>query len=136
LRPTEINAFLGLLQLKRLTEIVDIRERNFNEYKAALTDFWSQRSCTSPLSSFAYGTFGGNRLELSKHLEASGIECRPLICGSMGRQPFWIKKFGVANLPVADRVHDNGLYLPNPASLKTEDIEMVVASFLEKALPD
>jgi CDP-6-deoxy-D-xylo-4-hexulose-3-dehydrase len=43
----------------------------------------------------------------------------------MGRQPFWIRRHGVTALPVADKVHDHGLYLPNHAGLSSEDIAHV-----------
>jgi CDP-6-deoxy-D-xylo-4-hexulose-3-dehydrase len=134
LRSTDLNAYLGILQLKRLPEIVKIRERNFELYRKVLPGFWSQRSKDSFVSSFAYGTFVKNRLELSKHLLAHGIECRPLVCGSMGRQPFWIKRFGATRLVVADKVHDQGLYLPNHAGISAEDIAYIGKHFNEVAL--
>ncbi len=135
LRSTDLNAFLGSLQLKRLPEIVQARAKNFVHYQNALPGFWSQSSEASFVSSFAFGTFVRNRLELSKHLLAHGIECRPLVCGSMGRQPFWIKKYGVTHLPVADKVHDYGLYLPNHANLTPSDIEYVAECFQQIAQP-
>lgn len=133
LRSSDLNAFLGSLQLKRLPEIVQIRARNFAHYQKALPEFWSQSSQASFVSSFAFGTFVRNRLELSKHLLSHGIECRPLVCGSMGRQPFWIKKYGVTHLPIADKVHDYGLYLPNHANLSPSDIDYVAECFRQVA---
>ena len=135
LRSTDLNAYLGRLQLKRLPEICKVRARNFELYRQALPEFFSQRSPDSFVSSFSFGTFAANRLELSKHLLAQGIECRPLVCGSMGRQPFWIKKFGVTHLPVADKVHDYGLYLPNHANITPEDVAYVAKHFREVAKP-
>lgn len=135
LRSTDLNAYLGRLQLKRLPEIAKVRARNFELYRQALPEFWSQRSEAGFVSSFAYGTFAANRLEVSKHLLAQGVECRPLVCGSMGRQPFWIKKFGVTRLPVADKVHDYGLYLPNHANITPEDVAYVAKHFREVAKP-
>ena len=135
LRSTDLNAYIGRLQLKRLPEIAKVRARNFELYRQALPEFFSQHSPDSFVSSFSFGTFAANRLELSKHLLAQGIECRPLVCGSMGRQPFWIKKFGVTHLPVADKVHDYGLYLPNHANITPEDIAYVAKHFREVAKP-
>ncbi|NBN95064.1 MAG: aminotransferase class I/II-fold pyridoxal phosphate-dependent enzyme, partial [Verrucomicrobia bacterium] len=100
LRSTDLNAYLGRLQLKRLPEIAKVRARNFELYRQALPEFWSQSSEGGFVSSFSFGTYAKNRLEVSKHLLAQGVECRPLVCGSMGRQPFWIKKHGVTHLPV------------------------------------
>ena len=135
LRSTDLNAYLGRLQLKRLPEIAKARARNFELYLQALPEFWSQSSEGGFVSSFSFGTYTKNRLEVSKHLLAQGVECRPLVCGSMGRQPFWIKKFGVTHLPVADKVHDFGLYLPNHANITPEDIAYVAKHFREVAQP-
>ena len=53
----------------------------------------------------------------------------------MGLQPFWIKKYGVTHLPVADKVHDYGLYLPNHANITPEDIAYVAEQFRAVAQP-
>ena len=135
LRSTDLNAYLGRLQLKRLPEIAQARARNFELYRQALPEFWSQSSEGGFVSSFSFGTYAKNRLEVSKHLLAQGVECRPLVCGSMGRQPFWIKKYGVTHLPVADKVYDFGLYLPNHANITPEDIAYVAKHFREVAQP-
>ena len=135
LRSTDLNAYLGRMQLKRLPEIAKIRARNFELYRQALPEFWAQSSEGGFASSFSYGTYAKNRLEVSRHLLAQGVECRPLVCGSMGRQPFWIKKYGVTHLPVADKVHDFGLYLPNHANITPEDIAYVARHFREVAQP-
>lgn len=124
-RPTELNAFLGLRQLERLPEVTAARERNFRLYREALPEFWCQSGEGGPVSSFAYGTFVADRAETARRLTEHGVECRPLVCGSMGRQPFWIRRYGVTALPVADKVHDHGLYLPNHAGLSSEDIAHV-----------
>ncbi|NBR42642.1 MAG: DegT/DnrJ/EryC1/StrS family aminotransferase [Verrucomicrobia bacterium] len=135
LRSSDLNAFLGRGQLQRLPDIAKAREHNFELYRKALTEFWSQRSERSFVSSFAYGTFVKNRLAVFHHLKTNGIECRPLVCGSMGRQPFWIKRYGVTHLTVADRVHDFGLYLPNHANITPDDISYVARCFKEVAEP-
>jgi len=135
LRSTDLNAYLGRMQLNRLPEIAKIRARNFELYRQALPEFWAQSSEGGFASSFSYGTYAKNRLEVSRHLHAHGVECRPLVCGSMGRQPFWIKKHGVTHLPVADKVHDFGLYLPNHANITPEDIAYVAKHFREVAQP-
>ncbi len=134
-RPTELNAFLGLRQLERLPAVTAVRERNFRLYREALPDFWCQSGEGGPVSSFAYGTFVANRAEVAAHLMAKGIECRPLVCGSMGRQPFWVRRHGITALPVADKVHEQGLYLPNHADLTPEDIVHVAKVFREVARP-
>jgi len=136
LRSTDLNAFLGLSQLDRINEIVSVRQNNYNLYSKYLDGkYWKQESQCSQLSSFAFGTIVENRQEVFNHLKKNNIEVRPLICGSMGKQPFWIKKFGYKPLKVADVVHDFGLYLPNHLYIDEEKIQFVTDKFKEVAIP-
>jgi CDP-4-dehydro-6-deoxyglucose reductase, E1 len=48
-RSTDLQAFLGRSQLRRLKEIVKIRERNFHLYKLALPEYFAQTSETGTL---------------------------------------------------------------------------------------
>jgi CDP-6-deoxy-D-xylo-4-hexulose-3-dehydrase len=136
LRSTDLNAFLGLSQLDRIEEIVSVRQNNYNLYNKYLEGkYWKQESQFNELSSFAYGTLVENREEVFNHLKNNNIEVRPLICGSMGKQPFWIKKFGYMPLKVADIVHDYGLYFPNHLYIDEEKIKYITDKFKEVAIP-
>ncbi len=136
LRSTDLNAFIGISQLDKMDEIIKVRENNYNLYNKFLEGkYWKQESKFSELSSFAYGTIVENRMEVFNHLKKNNIEVRPLICGSMGKQPFWIKKYGHTPLEVADVIHDYGLYLPNHLYLDEEKIKFVCDKFKEVAVP-
>lgn len=136
LRSTDLNAFLGLSQLDRMNEIVSVRQNNYFLYSKYLdANYWKQESQFNHLSSFAYGTLVENRKEVFNHLKKNNIEVRPLICGNMGKQPFWIKKFGYKPLKVADIIHDYGLYLPNHLYINEEKIKFVTDKFKEVAIP-
>ena len=58
-------------------------------------------------------------------LKQNNIECRPLICGSMSRQPFFYKQYGVKTYNFSDIVHDNGMYLPNNSDMTDKEIKHV-----------
>jgi len=135
LRSTDLNAFLGLEQLKKINKICDVREKNFYTYHENLSDFWYQKSNVDFISSFAYGTIVENRLEVYKYLKKFNIESRPLICGNIGRHPFWINKYGIKNFKNADTIHDYGLYLPNNYNLNDKDIFYICKKFKEVAIP-
>ncbi len=135
LRSTDLQAFIGRSQLKKLDQIVEVRERNFSIYKSALSGFFVQSGPTETLSSFAYGTFVENRLEVFNHLKAEQIECRPLICGNIGRHPFWTRVHGIRDLPNADKVHDYGIYLPNHHNLEPASVNRVAEAFSSVARP-
>jgi dTDP-4-amino-4,6-dideoxygalactose transaminase len=58
-------------------------------------------------------------------LRENGIETRPLGGGSMGRQPFWVDRFGKRPFPVADRLHETSFMLPNHPYLSPDDINRI-----------
>jgi len=135
LRSTDLNAFLGINQIKKIDKISKIRNNNFYYYKKNLTDFWCQESSSKFISSFAFGTLVENRLEVFKFLKKFNIETRPLICGNIGRHPFWTEKYHKQVLKNADVVHDFGLYLPNNYNLKKKDILYICDKFKKVAIP-
>ncbi len=134
-RSTDFQAFIGRLQLSRLPEIVNVREQNFDIYADGLPSFWHQDTSQRVLSSFAFGTAVENRTDVAKALLREGVESRPLVCGNIGRHPFWAKRHQTPTLPVADFIHDYGIYLPNHASLTREQISVVVDVMTSVAVP-
>jgi CDP-6-deoxy-D-xylo-4-hexulose-3-dehydrase len=134
-RSTDLQAYIGRGQLNRMEEIVLRRASNHKFYASGLQQFWAQESDYLVLSSFAYGTAVKNRSEVAQELAKAGIESRPLICGNLARHPFWLKNHPPVELPIADFVHDYGMYLPNHASLGQQDVERVVDVFTSVAEP-
>ena len=135
LRPTDLNAFLGLQQMKILSKKIKIRFRNFKLYLKYLSNFWYQKSNTKIVSNFGYAIMIKNRKELFDYLKKNKIETRPLICGNMGQQPFWISKFKKTNLPNAEKIHKYGLYLPNHENLTQKQVKYICEKVKLKALP-
>tara|TARA_B100000212_G_scaffold333590_1_gene303216 strand:- start:345 stop:1520 length:1176 start_codon:yes stop_codon:yes gene_type:complete len=136
LRSSDLNAYLGLQQLNLLDDYCKIRFKIFKHYKRRLPQFWFQTSNTEFISSFAYGTFVQNPTEVWEYMRDNGVETRPLICGSMGQQPFW-KDFnnGYSDFLYANQVHNFGIYLPNNADLDKSQIDKVCDLFQEVAIP-
>jgi len=134
-RSTDLQAFIGRNQLKRMNEIVEIRAANHARYQMGLPDFWTQHSDASVLSSFAFGTAVSNRSQVASYLAKLGVDSRPLICGNLARHPFWSRENEYQALPVADFIHDFGMYLPNHASLSVQDVDRVIELFLNVAKP-
>tara|TARA_Y100000310_G_C20671385_1_gene810506 strand:- start:1071 stop:2225 length:1155 start_codon:yes stop_codon:yes gene_type:complete len=127
MRATDLQAFLGLRQLKKLDGIVQTRENNFKKYTENISDtVWKPLIDDNNLiSNFSYPIICDNRKELISVLEKNNIETRPLIAGSMSKQPFFIKLYGNVTLPNADIVHNKGLYIPNHQSMTEEDVEKI-----------
>ena len=135
-RSTDLNATLGIEQLKKINKISKIRHKNFYYYKENLNDYWYQNSELNLLSSFGYATFVKNRLEVFKYLKSKKIQNRPIISGDMSQQPFWKKNFiNQKKLPNASFVDRYGLYLPNHANLTKIDIDYISRCFKSLAKP-
>ena len=135
LRPTDLNAFLGIQQMKVLSRKIKVRFRNFKIYFKNLSSFWAQKSATKIVSNFGYAIMVRNRRELFNYLKKNKIETRPLICGNMGEQPFWLKKYKKPKLPNAEKIHKYGLYLPNHENLTEEQVKYICEKVKLKALP-
>ena len=135
-RSSDLNATLGVEQLKKINKISETRHKNFYYYKEKLNDYWWQNSRLTLLSSFGYATFVKNRLEVFKYLESKKIQNRPIISGDMSQQPFWKKHFiNQKKLPNAAFVDRYGLYLPNHANLTKLDIDYISKCFKSLAKP-
>lgn len=127
LRSTDLQAYIGLSQIDKLEEILKSRERNFKIYdKLINNDYWKIKNFEHCFySNFAYPIIHPKREEIAKELIKNGVECRPLVCGSIGKQPFWSDLYGETSFKFADKVDDFGLYLPNNPDLTEDDIKYV-----------
>jgi CDP-6-deoxy-D-xylo-4-hexulose-3-dehydrase len=130
-RPTDLNAFLGLAQLRRVDEVVRRRMENHRRYQTrfgAAPGFSCQRNERAEICSISFAALASSlehRDRVAVVLDAAGIETRPLGGGSMGRQPFWTARYGVAALPVADRIHERSFMLPNHPRLNLADVDHI-----------
>lgn len=125
LRATDVQAFLGINQLKTLDERNNKRYDNLLKYdKLIKNNYWKYKP-EGYVSNFAYPIIHPLKNKLVNNLKSAGVECRPLICGSMSRQPFFYKKYGFKMYPFSDIVHDYGLYLPNNPDMTNEEIEYI-----------
>lgn len=118
-RPTEIAAAIGLVQLQRLDSMNHARRVNRSMFAQALDD---NPFVTLPdVPEGAVASWFGlpmlvdqavDRDALAAHLEGAGVETRPILAGNLSRQPAACRH-GIArrHLPGADRVHDHGLYI-------------------------
>jgi len=131
-RATDLQAFLGLGQLKKLDEIVKKRNRNYNLYRTLLkNDFWTPPLSTSRsyISNFAFPVISPNRQKIVEDLMQNDVAVRPLICGSLENQPFWRRKLQnpskKPSLKNADIVDKMGLYLPNNHQITEKEVEFI-----------
>src|SRR5262249_31751218 len=121
LRPTEINAAFGLIQLRKLGEL-NIKRRKMaslmNERFRPLIDaeFLKPMQPGPRVESVWFGypvicRDAKTRKALKAYLQDHQIETRPIICGNMTRQPALahVQHRIAGNLTGADKVMDCGL---------------------------
>ena len=128
LRATDLQAFIGLNQLEKLTTIVENRYKNYTRYKnEIINDFWSISPPEgSYISNFSFPIITKNIKSLTEALIENNIECRPLICGSINEHPFWYERYGKQELPNSKMVHEYGIYIPNNHQMTDDEITKVI----------
>jgi CDP-6-deoxy-D-xylo-4-hexulose-3-dehydrase len=132
-RSTDLNARIGLSQLRKADEVVRRRTRNQQVYErrfsqAAGLGFHfprNPRGATCSISFVALAASTEHRDRVGAALAAHGIETRPLGGGSMGRQPYWTDRFGACAFPVADAIHQRSFMLPNHPDLSQADVDFI-----------
>ena len=138
LRSTDLNAFIGLEQLRKLDWMTGRRQANHDRYLEQLgTRFYTQRPPQgSKVASISFGLLADSpeqRKRIVQALVADGVETRIFSAGNLGLHPFWMNRYGKASFPVADRVHHCGFFLPNHASMTEQDVLHISRIVLEAA---
>jgi len=126
-RATDLQAFLGLGQLEKLDRIVETRQQNYLRYTKNIEGpYWKAPENTSDqyISNFAYPIIHPNREKIVERLREEKVAVRPLICGSLEKQPFW-NNGGQISLVNGDIVDKYGLYLPNSHQLEDREIDKI-----------
>lgn len=127
LRSTDLQAFIGIHQLDKVDKVVHIRQYNYYYYNELVkNDFWKITDFPNTyISNFAYPIIHPNRNKIALELNKNGVDCRPLICGSIGKQPYWIKLYGEKSFKFADLVDNYGLYVPNHPEMGLKEVEYI-----------
>ena len=119
LRSTDLQAFIGLGQIDKLDDICIKRNKNYKLYQEYLGHKAYDRGF---ISSFAYPIISERKNEIVESLIKNDIQVRPMICGSMGTQPFYVKEYGRLELPNVSIIDKCGFYVPNHPDLTDKDI--------------
>jgi CDP-6-deoxy-D-xylo-4-hexulose-3-dehydrase len=127
LRSTDLQAYIGLTQIDKLKDWGERREYNYNLYQELIeNNYWKPKTQEhSFTSNFAYPVIHPERNTIVEKLRANEVEVRPMICGSMGTQPFYAKEYGVLKLPNVTDIDEFGFYVPNHPKLTIEQIKFI-----------
>lgn len=132
-RPTEINGFLGNIQLQYWDEIVNKRKENFNFFMSATREnnkfIKLNLEHMDLISNFAFPLIFKNQRDFIKYKEifiSNEIEIRPIIGGNIAKQPFY-KKYIQNNNKCnnADHVHENGFYFGNNPDMSSKKLDKI-----------
>lgn len=135
-RMSNLHAAIGLAQVEKAEEYVNLRIRNAALYRNHLSEIEGiTTQGTMPNVRHAQWmngvvvdkkAYGHDRLELMEHLAKNNIETRLLFIG-MHQQPSLIK-YGCSrkgNYPITEHLSKNGFYLPSASSLTEEKIQYI-----------
>jgi CDP-6-deoxy-D-xylo-4-hexulose-3-dehydrase len=134
-RPTEINGFIGNVQMNYLKEIIDRREKNFkmiNEQINSNPDLLKINvKGLTKISNFGIPLIFKDKVTFKRYkkkFEKNNVEIRPIISGNMANQPFF-KKFCKKNssiCPNAEFIHNHGFYCGNNPEMSEEEIKFII----------
>lgn len=124
LRPTELQAAIGLVQFRRRAEFLAARRETGLLWASARErhpDVFYPTAFAEGASHFAFPIVmnkgsGKTRDELVAFFEARGIETRPLVAGNLARQPALksVRHRVATPLTGADYLHENAMYIGVP----------------------
>ncbi|MFH1662245.1 MAG: DegT/DnrJ/EryC1/StrS family aminotransferase [Candidatus Falkowbacteria bacterium] len=133
LRPTEIQGFLGLTQLRYINEIIKKREYNFNKFLNIYknSDFENlDFKKMNIISNFGFPILCKEKSKVKKYIRLCNknkIEIRPIVGGLITKQPFYKKYIKENyNLSNAEDVYAKGFYFGNNPEMIKSEINYIV----------
>ena len=116
-RNTELHATIGIAQLERIDDFIRIRNENYNEFIAIISEM--EETMYVPaffgVSSFCLPLIFRSKFDkdyIVKKLHKAEIETRPIVGGNLLKQPCF-KQYSKGDYSAAQIVHNNGLYVGN-----------------------
>ena len=129
LRSTDLQAFIGLRQVKKAEWVSERRNKNHLLYADLLDGYvkfqdWGKDNPVS-ISFGALANSKEHRTEIVNRLVANGIETRIFSAGNLGVHPFWTDRYGKFEDEMSDRIHSCGFFVPNYPELEEEEIKFI-----------
>ena len=106
--------------------VITMKHSHQKCYQKLINTEWKPTSYFDSLTSnFAYPVISPHRDKIVKKLQENKVEVRPMICGSMGIQPFYVKHYGKLELPNVSLIDRDGFYVPNHPKLTVDEIAFI-----------
>lgn len=137
-RPMDIQAAMGSIQLTKLDEIVEARKTNFMKIWKK-SDYYSFLDANGSPAWFGVVILLNREYEhqledFKAHLTASGLEHRPVISGNMTRQPFH-KLYNISVDPSdytgAEQIHNSGLFIGLHNSIMSDEDASIIQNIFD-----
>ncbi len=146
LRPLEMSGALGIEQLKKLPDFIEVRRKNAALFQDIFKDnpyFYIQEEIGDS-SWFGFSLIikedvSFDRKDLIKFLEENSIECRPIVTGNFAKNEVvqWFDYEVSGPLKNADLVDKNGFFVGNSQEDLTEELNYfkeVIDQFITQLL--
>jgi CDP-6-deoxy-D-xylo-4-hexulose-3-dehydrase len=131
-RNTDLNAFIGQLDFKRLDSYIERRlelytlfKTNLNSDKYVLPENFENRVHV-PFSLPIICKNKEDKIKILNYCDAKKIETRPIISGNLLRQTCLKNYDNFSNYPVSEFLNENGLYIGLYSKLKNSQVENLV----------
>lgn len=140
-RMSELNAALGVAQMKKLSQILDMRQQVAEMYNQRLQNIpgvqLPYQDTSVKMSWFVYVIRLAPHIDRAKvvnYLLEAGIGCKPYF-PTIHLQPFYVKQFGfkAGDFPVTEQVAEQTLAIPFYTTLTDKEIDYV-GTKLEEAI--
>jgi len=138
LRSTNLNASIGLAQLEKLDNFLKTRIENHRYFLERIKEMGlsCQEVSLDETSSFSLAVLFDNKKErdyILRNLPLKGVECRSIVSGNLLKQPFFDKLVQKRSdeTPMANRIDECGVYLPNNQFITPEKIDYMLGSIKE-----
>ena len=134
LRSTDLQAFLGLNQIKKIEDFGNRRNENFFTYIELISEQGEEHNILNLeqppntfISNFCFPVVNRNKDVIVTELINKNIETRPLIAGSISKNPFWYNIYTqTIPTPNCDLIDKSGFYVPNHQDLTLKNIQDIV----------
>lgn len=140
LRPLELEGAIGREQLQKLPGIVAGRRKNAAKFKNLISQFPEilgqeelGESSWFGFSLILEGNQIGRRAELLSILRSNSVDVRPIVAGNFTKNPVLkhLPHVDVGELPNADRVHFDGLFVGNHHYEMSKEFDLLEKSLAE-----
>lgn len=140
LRPLEMEAAIGKVQLTKLDSFIKVRRSNAEKFLQSMSELEGYRLQTENGESSWFGfsivlegRLKGQRRALVEELNRAGIDCRPIVTGNFTRNPVisLLEHAPIGPLPVADEIHEEGLFVGNHHYDLSKEFDLLINTLSE-----